>query len=97
MHDPSPPPPATTFGSRYTVWAILVMVVGWLVAITTGLCGGMFVISGMLESSAYREAVIMAGLMLGGIPCLVGVGMILAARKWGKRKAPAAPNPDVFT
>jgi hypothetical protein len=38
----------------------------------------------------------MAGLMLGGIPCLIGVGMILAARKWGKRKPPPT-SPDVFT
>jgi hypothetical protein len=33
--------------------------------------------------------------MLGGPPCLVGIGMILAARKWGKRK-PAPVKPEVF-
>ena len=95
MHDPKPAH-AAPIASKYAVWAILVMVLGWLLAITTGLCGGFFVISGMAESSAYREAVIMSGLILGGIPCMVGVGMILAARKWGRRKAPTT-NPDVFT
>jgi hypothetical protein len=71
------------------------MVLGWLLAISTGLCGSAFIISGIADNSGYSSAVIMAGLILGGVPCLVGVGMILAARKWGRRK-PAA-NPDVFT
>jgi hypothetical protein len=95
MHDPNSAAKART--TPYAVWAIVVMVLGWLVAITTGLCGGFFVISGLADGSAYSSAVIMAGLMLGGIPCLVGVGMILAARKWGKRGAPPPANPDVFT
>lgn len=94
MHDPKPPA-VTPTGSKYAVWAILVMVLGWLVAITTGLCGGMFVISGIADNSAYSEAVVMSGLILGGIPCLAGVGMILAARKWGKRKTPTT-DPEVF-
>jgi hypothetical protein len=93
MNDPKPTPAAT--GSKYAVWAIVVMVLGWLLAISTGLCGGAFIISGIADNSAYSSAVIMAGLILGGVPCLVGVGMILAARKWGRRKP--APNPDVFT
>jgi len=88
-NSPAPPP------GGYAVWAIVVMVLGWLIAIGTGLCGGAFVISGIADNSAYSSAVIMAGLILGGVPCLVGVGMILAARKWGRRKPPA--NPDVFT
>jgi hypothetical protein len=71
------------------------MILGWLVAITTGLCGGAFVISGIADNSSYSEAVVMSGLILGGIPCLIGVGMILTARKWGKRRTPP-PNPDVF-
>jgi hypothetical protein len=95
MHDPKSPATAPT-KPPYAVWAIAVMVLGWLVAITTGLCGGMFVISGIADNSAYSEAVVMSGLILGGIPCLVGVGMILAARKWGRRKSPTG-NPDVFT
>jgi hypothetical protein len=91
------PKPATAPAKPpYAVWAIVVMVLGWLVAITTGLCGGMFVISGIADNSAYSEAVVMSGLILGGIPCLAGVGMILAARKWGRRKTPPA-DPNVFT
>jgi hypothetical protein len=79
---------------KYAIWAIVIMVVGWLLAITTGLCGGFYVIIGISDGSAYSTAVVMAGLILGGVPCLVGVGMILAARKWGRRKA--EPDPDVF-
>jgi hypothetical protein len=90
-----PTHPAPTPGT-YAVWAIVVMVLGWLVAITTGLCGGFFVISGLAETSSYGSAIVMSGLMLGGIPCLVGIGMILAARKWGRKKPPAL-QPDVFT
>jgi formate-dependent nitrite reductase membrane component NrfD len=92
----SNPPTSKPTPGTYAVWAIVVMVLGWLIAIATGLCGGMFVISGILDNTGYSEAVIMAGLILGGIPCLLGVGMILAARKWGKRRNPPA-NPDVFT
>jgi len=88
--------PVTPTPGKYAVWAIVVMVLGWLLAIATGLCGGVFVISGIVDNSSYSEAVIMAGLMLGGIPCLAGIGMILAARKWGRRNVPPA-SPDVFT
>ena len=94
MVDPKPQAASPT-ASKYAVWAIVVMVLGWLVAIATGLCGGAFVISGMGESSNYGEAMIMSGLILGGVPCLIGVGMILAARKWGRRNTPP-PSPDVF-
>ena len=90
-----PPPPAPTPGT-YAVWAIVVLVLGWLIAIGTGLCGGAVMISGIVDNSAYSSAVVMSGLILGGGPCLVGVGMILAARKWGRRKPPE-PKPDVFS
>ena len=87
---------ASPTASKYAAWAIVVMILGWLLAIGTGLCGGAMVIGGIGESSNYGEAMIMGGLILGGIPCLVGVGMILAARKWGRRKD-APPNPDTFS
>ena len=92
MPDPKPTPRT----GKYAAWAIVIMVLGWLIAITTGLCGGVFIVSGIADASAYSTAVIMAGLILGGVPCAVGVGMILAARKWGRRK-PSVGNPDVFT
>jgi hypothetical protein len=95
MHDPKSDA-ASPRASQYAVWAIMVMVLGWLLAITTGLCGGFFMIQGIAESSGYGSALVMSGLILGGVPCLAGVGMILAARKWGRRKAVSA-NPDVFT
>jgi len=94
MYDPKSHTTSPT-ASKYAVWAIVVMVLGWLLAISTGLCGGVVMISGMADNSSYSEAVVMAGLMFGGIPCLAGIGMILAARKWGKRKVEPA-NPDVF-
>jgi hypothetical protein len=94
VHDPKPT--SAPAGSKYAVWAILLMVFGWLLAITTGLCGGTFVISGIADHSGYGEAAIMGGLILGGVPCLAGVGLILTARKWGKRKTPPPVNPDVF-
>jgi hypothetical protein len=89
-----PAAPRPTPGT-YAVWAIVVMVLGWLIAIATGLCGGAVVISGIADNSAYSSAVVMSGLIMGGVPCLAGIGMILAARKWGRRKPPA--DPDVFT
>ena len=91
----NPPVTPAPKPGKYAVWAILVMVLGWLLAISTGLCGGAFIVSGIVDSSGYGSAVVMAGLIMGGVPCLVGVGMILAARKWGRRKP--VPNPDVFT
>jgi hypothetical protein len=94
MSDPRPTPQPTP--GTYAVWAIVVMVLGWLIAIATGLCGGAFIISGIADKSGYSSAVIMAGLILGGVPCLVGIGMILAARKWGRRKNPQS-DPNVFT
>jgi hypothetical protein len=94
MHDPKPTLAQTP--GTYAVWAIVVMVLGWLIAIGTGLCGGAFVVSGIVDNSGYGSAVVMAGLIMGGVPCLVGVGMILAARRWGRRRPPA-PQPDIFT
>ena len=95
MYDPKSHAASPT-ASKYAAWAIVVIILGWLLAIGTGLCGGAFVISGMSESSNYGEAMIMSGLILGGIPCLIGIGMILAARKWGRRKTPPS-DPNVFS
>jgi len=91
-HAASPTP------STYAVWAIVVMVLGWLLALSTGLCAGAFVVAGLTDNSGGEfsgSGLAGLGLMLGGPPCLVGIGMILAARKWGKRKPPAV-KPDVF-
>jgi hypothetical protein len=82
---------------HYASWAIVVLVLGWLLAVSTGLCTGIFVIAGLSSSSGELSGPGLAGLalMIGGIPCLVGVAMILAARKWGKLKPPPV-NPGVF-
>jgi heme/copper-type cytochrome/quinol oxidase subunit 1 len=85
--------------SKYAVWAIIVMVIGWLIALTTGLCTGVLVIAGLSDSGGGEFSgsdLAIMGLIIGGIPCLVGIGMILAARKWGRRKASPA-DPNVFT
>ena len=84
--------------SRYAAWAIVVMVLGWLIALSTGLCTGAFVVAGLSDNSGGEFSgggLAITALILGGPPCLVGIGMILAARKWGMRKPPHA-NPDVF-
>jgi len=94
LTDPQPTSPAR----RYATWAIVVMALGWLLAVSTGLCTGVFVVAGLSDRSGGElSGPGLAGLalMLGGIPCLVGVAMILAGRKWGRRKTPA-PSPKVF-
>jgi hypothetical protein len=99
MYDPKSHAASPT-ASKYAAWAIVLMVIGWLIALTTGLCTGFFVIAGLSDGSSGGEfsGPGLAGfaLFLGGIPCLFGVGLILAARTWGKRKNPPA-NPNVFT
>jgi hypothetical protein len=97
MYDPKSHAASPT-ASKYAVWALVVMVLGWLLALSTGLCTGAFVVAGLSDNSGGEiSGPGLAGLalMLGGPPCLVGIGMILAARKWGKRK-PAPVKPEVF-
>jgi len=97
MYDPKSHAASPT-ASKYAVWAILVMILGWLIALSTGLCTGAFVIAGLSDSGGGElsgSGLAGLALMLGGPPCLIGIAMILAARKWGRRKAPT--NPDVFT
>jgi hypothetical protein len=98
MYDPKSHAASPT-ASKYVAWAIVLMVIGWLIAITTGLCTGFFVITGLADSSGGEfSGPGLAGfaLVFGGIPCLFGVGLILAGRTWGKRKN-APQSPDVFT
>jgi hypothetical protein len=89
---------ASPTASRYASWAILVMIFGWLIALSTGLCTGAFVVAGLSDNSGGEFSgggLAILALILGGPPCLIGIAMILAARKWGKRKPPAI-DPDVF-
>jgi hypothetical protein len=98
MYDPKSNAASPT-ASKYAVWAIILMVIGWLIALSTGLCTGAFVIAGLTDSGGGElsgSGLAGLALMLGGIPCLFGVALILIARKWGKRKEPL-PKPDVFT
>jgi hypothetical protein len=99
MYDPKSHA-ASPSASKYAVWAIILMVIGWLIAISTGLCTGAFVIAGLADGSSGGELsgndLVILALMLGGIPCLFGVALTLIARKWGKRKIPPS-DPNVFT
>jgi len=99
MYDPKSHAASPT-ASKYAAWAIVLMVIGWLIAITTGLCTGAFVIAGLADGSSGGELsgydLVGMALILGGIPCLFGVALILIARKWGKRKQPPS-DPNVFT
>ena len=97
MYDPKSHAASPT-ASKYAAWAIVVMVLGGLLAVTTGLCAGAFVVAGLSDNSGGElsgPGLAGLGLMLGGIPCLGGIVMFMAARKWGKRKLPA-PKPEVF-
>ena len=99
MYDPKSHAASST-ASKYAIWAIIVMAIGWLIAITTGLCTGFFVFAGLTDSSGGEfggSGLIGMALMLGGIPCLFGVGLILVARTWGRRKTPPPADPNVFT
>jgi hypothetical protein len=97
MYDPKSHTASPT-ASRYAAWAIVVMVLSGLLAVSTGLCTGAFVVAGLTDTSGGEMSgpgLAGLGLMLGGPPCLIGIGMFLAARKWGKRKPPKA-KPEVF-
>ena len=96
MYDPKSHAISPT-ASKYAAWAIVVMILGGLLAVSTGLCTGAVVISGLTSSGGELSGPGLAvlGLIIGGIPCLIGIGMFLAARKWGKRKPPPA-KPEVF-
>jgi hypothetical protein len=94
MHDPQPPaaPPAA---GRYAAWAIVVFVIFGLIAGVSGLCTGAMVLAGVSDGSAENQAIMMAGLMLGGIPFLVSLALIFVARKWGRKKSPPRA-PGIF-
>jgi|APAra7269096979_1048534.scaffolds.fasta_scaffold124205_1 hypothetical protein len=98
MYDPKSHAASPT-ASKYAAWAIVLMVIGWLIAITTGLCTGFFVIAGLADGSSGGEFsgadLVLMALFIGGIPCLFGVGLILIGRTWGKRKPPPV-SPEVF-
>jgi hypothetical protein len=94
MHDPKPPFTSPSAG-RYAGWAIALFVIGGLIAAVSGLCTGAMVLSGISDSSAEGQAILMGGLIIGGIPFLVGLALIFVARKWGRKKSPP-PNPDIF-
>ncbi|HEY4162945.1 MAG TPA: hypothetical protein VGM59_07755, partial [Dongiaceae bacterium] len=70
-------------------------VIGGLIAAVSGLCTGAMVLSEISDGSAEGQAVLIGGLIVGGIPFLVGLALIFVARKWGKKKPPP-PNPDIF-
>jgi hypothetical protein len=97
MYDPKSHPTSPT-ASKYAAWAVVVMVLSGFLAVTTGLCAGAFVIAGLSDNSGGElsgPGLAGLGLMLGGIPCLIGISIFLAARKWGKRK-PEPTKSEVF-
>ena len=97
MYDPKSHAASPT-ASKYAAWAIVVMVLSGLLAVTTGLCAGAFVIAGLSDNSGGElsgPGLAGLGLMIGGIPCAIGIAIFFAARKWGKRK-PVPTKPEVF-
>jgi hypothetical protein len=49
------------------------------------------------SSGGYASGIFVAALIFGGVPFLIGVALIVAMRKWGKRKPPAPPSPNIFS
>jgi hypothetical protein len=94
MYDPKSHA-ASPRASRYAVWAIALFVIGGLIAVVSGLCTGGMLLAGISDGSSEGQSIMMAGLMIGGVPFLFGLALIFVARKWG-RKLPPPPNPDVF-
>jgi hypothetical protein len=86
---------ASPRAARYAIWAIALFVIGGLIATVSGLCTGVMMLTGVNDGSSEGQAIMMAGLVIGGIPFLFGLALIFIARKWGRKKA-APPNPDVF-
>ncbi|HYD28965.1 hypothetical protein [Brevundimonas sp.] len=66
-------------------FGLLMMAAGGLIALTTGACTLYVVLAGLMAngSGGYGttgEWVVMA-LVIGGLPCLIGVGLFLGGRK----------------
>lgn len=66
----------------------LLMAVGGLIALLCGGCGALFVFGGLISmfTSNPQDAPLIAGmgLVVGGVPAAIGVGLFLAGRSLGK-------------
>lgn len=74
----------------------LLLAVGWLVAVTTGLCTGYFFLLFLLPTNgpATESLLLLLPLIIGGIPFLIGLALIWIGRRLLREK----PNdPDIFT
>ncbi len=88
MPSPSPSPVQRFFGA-------LLMVVGGLMAALCGSCGALFLVAGLatLSSSGDGQVFLMGGLIMGGIPALIGFGLFA----WGRalrREPPRSSLPQ---
>jgi hypothetical protein len=74
----------TTPSPTQRFFGALLMGVGGLIAVLCGGCGSLFVIGGILSlfSSNAQDGPMLAGmgLVVGGVPAAIGVGLFLAGR-----------------
>jgi hypothetical protein len=89
MSDPTAPlppaagPPVSARKPHWTALAITLLVIGLLIAIPSGLCTGVFGVGAiydmMTSSSSEGASILMMALMVGGIPLVVGIGLVAVA------------------
>ncbi len=85
MSDPpvTPPPAIARRQPHWTALAITLLVIGLLIAIPSGLCTGVFGVGAiydmMTSSSSEGANILMMALMVGGIPLVVGIGLVAVA------------------
>jgi len=65
-------------------FAWVVIVVGILLALTTGLCT-VVAFSDLGEHFGYDFSLLMMVIVIGGVPCLLGTLMVYGGRRWLKR------------
>jgi hypothetical protein len=89
----------TRAAARFFGW--LIMAAGGLIALTTGACT-LYVLAGLMTDGTggygtTGEWVLLA-LVIGGLPCLIGVGLFFGGRKLSRpsraRKAAVPENDD---
>lgn len=72
----------------------LLVALGGLMATLCGSCGAFFVVAGVAtlkDPEGFGQMMLWSGLILGGIPALVGLGMLA----WGRRLRRSGDRPSL--
>ena len=77
----------------------LLLAIGLVIAALCGLCTGIFLINALVSSGSEAEFGLLA-LIIGGIPTLIGIGLVFLGRhllrKAAVRDAQQEQAPDIF-